>query len=83
MPLQTCPHKGGCLRAEPDQQQAPERPHLLSTAVGLSCDVTGEHLEDALLTQQLLAPHLQQSLFGGLALQVEEVIVVQLTEGWR
>lgn len=57
--------------------------HLLSTAVGLSCDVTGEHLEDALFTQQLLPPHLEQGLFGGLALQVEQVIVIELTECWR
>lgn len=67
----------------PEAQAAPGGAHLVSTAVGLSGDVTGEDLEDALLTQQLLPPHLQQGLLGGLALQVEQVVVVQLSEGRR
>lgn len=50
--------------------------YLLSAVVGPCRDVTGENLVDALLAQQLLAPHLQQIIFGGLALQVEQVIVI-------
>lgn len=56
--------------------------HLVPLLVGLSGDVTPEHLEDAFLAGQLLAPHLQQLVPGRFALQVEEVIILQLPKGW-
>lgn len=55
----------------------------MSFAVWLSRDVAGENLVDALLILQLLPPHFQQCVFGRLALQVEEVVVVELAEGRR
>lgn len=58
-------------------------PHLVSAAIRLPRDVIGEHLKDALFIHQLFSPHLQQVIFGGLALQVEEVIVIQFTKGRR
>lgn len=57
--------------------------HLVPVLVGFSSDVTGEHLKDALLTSQLFSPHFQELLPGRLALQVEEVIVLQFPKGWR
>jgi len=55
----------------------------VSILVGLSGDVTCENLKDAFLTSQFFSPHLQELLTGRLALQVEEVIVLQLPKGWR
>ena len=52
----------------------------MPAAVDLRRDVAGEHLKDAGLAGQLLAPHLQQRVFGRLALEVEQVVVVQLAE---
>lgn len=37
--------------------------------------------KDTLFTGELLTPHLQQLLPGGLAFQVEEVVVLQLPKG--
>ena len=52
----------------------------MPAAVDLRRDVAGENLEDTGLAGQLLAPHLQQGVFGRLALEVEQVVVVQLAE---
>lgn len=57
--------------------------YLVSTGVGLPCDVVGENLKDALFVLQLLSPHLQQSVFRRLTLQVEQVIIVQFPKCWR
>lgn len=57
--------------------------YLVSFAVCLSRDVTGEDLKDTFLVHQLLPPHFQQRIFGRLALQVEEVVVVELAKSWR
>ena len=43
----------------------------MPAAVDLRRDVAGENLEDTGLAGQLLAPHLQQGVFGRLALEVE------------
>lgn len=55
----------------------------MSILVGLSTDVTRENLKNAFLTRQFFSPHLQKLLPGRLALQVEEIIVLQLPKGWR
>lgn len=57
--------------------------YLVSFAVCLSRDVTGENLKDTFFIHQLLSPHFQQRIFGRLALQVEEVVVVELAKSWR
>lgn len=57
--------------------------YLVSFAVWLSRDVTGENLIDTFFIHQLLPPHFQQSIFGRLALQVEEVVVVELAKSRR
>lgn len=57
--------------------------HLVPILVGFSGDVTCEHIKDAFFTSELFSPHLQELLPGRLALQVEEVIVLQFPKGWR
>lgn len=64
-------------------EEAPDHFHLVylvSFAVWLSRDVAGENLKDTFFVLQLLPPHFQQSVFGRLALQVEEVVVVELAK---
>lgn len=57
--------------------------YFVSVVVWLPSDVAGEHLIDTLLAHQLLSPHLQQSILGTLALQVKQVVIVQLAESRR
>lgn len=57
--------------------------HLVPIPVGFSGDVTGEYLKDTFLTSQFFSPHLQKLLPGRLALQIEEVIVLQFPKSWR
>lgn len=57
--------------------------YFVAVLVGFSGDVTREHLKDAFLTSQLFSPHLQELLPRRLALQVEEVVVLQFPKGWR
>lgn len=57
--------------------------HLVPIPVGFSSDVTCEHLKDTFLTSQFFSPHLQKLLPGRLALQIEEVIVLQFPKSWR
>jgi hypothetical protein len=51
-------------------------------AIRLSREVVFKDFKDTLFAGELLAPHLQQLLPGGLAFQVEEVVVFQLPKGW-
>lgn len=56
---------------------------MIAALVWLSREVMDKDFKDTFFTGQLLPPHLQQLLPRGLARQVEEVVVLQLSEGWR
>ena len=65
------------------QGSHPSSTHLIAVLVGLSREVVGKDFKDTFFTGQLLPPHLQQLFLWGLALQVEEVVVLQLPKGRR
>ena len=53
----------------------------MSIAIGFPVQITLEDFKDVFLTSQFFSPHLLQFLLGGFALEVEEMVVLQVTKG--